>query len=58
MDATVVGLVIGAIIWLLLSLWVGSAAKKKGQSAFLFFLISFFVTPLLGGIIVLFLKKK
>ena len=41
-----------------LCLWVGSSAGKKNRSAAGWFVLSLFVSPLLGGIILLISGEK
>lgn len=45
-------------IWSLLCWGVGVVAKTRGQSALGFFLLSFFISPLLGLIVVLIMKNE
>jgi len=44
-------LFVNFLIWLLLSVMVGFYANNKGRSGIIFFLISLFLTPVLGIII-------
>jgi hypothetical protein len=44
------------LIWFLLSLGVAAIADTRGRSAFGYFLLSFFLSPLLGLIVVLISK--
>lgn len=50
--------VLGVVLWIFLALWPAMMAKKKGYSFVLFFIISIFISWLLGLIIVLFLSDK
>ena len=46
------------LIWFLLCLLCGSIARYKGRSAFGYFLLSLFLTPIVGLIAVLIPKKE
>jgi hypothetical protein len=50
--AILAGAVLGLIFWILISYFVGRAADRKNRSFASFFLISFFVSPMVGAIIV------
>ncbi len=49
---------IGGIAWLLLSLLVAFGAKNRGRSFLGYFLLSFFLSPIIGFIILLVLGYK
>ncbi len=44
------------IIWIGLCVGVGVFASKKGRNGFLWFIISIFISPIIGGVIVALLK--
>ncbi len=50
--------VLGVVLWIFLALWPAMMAKKKGYSFILFFIISIFISWLLGLVIVLLLSDK
>jgi len=41
-SATVIGWVIGVMIWILIIAWTASIARRKGRSPFLWGLLAFF----------------
>lgn len=51
-------IVLGIFLWVMLALWPGFMARKKGYSFLLFALIALFISFLLALIIVLFLPDK
>ena|ERR1019366_6514395 len=50
--AIVAGTVVGLIIWILVSYFVARAADRKNRSFTSFFFIAFFVSPIVGAVIV------
>jgi hypothetical protein len=50
--AILAGAIVGLVIWILVSYFVGRAADRKHRSFMSFFLISFFVSPIVGAVIV------
>jgi hypothetical protein len=50
--AILAGAIVGLIIWILISYFVGRAADHKNRSFTSFFLIAFFVSPIIGAVIV------
>jgi hypothetical protein len=44
--------VVGLILWILICYFVGRAADRKNRSFTSFFLIPFFVSPIVGAVIV------
>ena len=46
------------IVWIALCIIVGVIARNKGKSFILFFLLSCFLSPIIGGIIVLIVKRS
>jgi hypothetical protein len=50
--AILAGGIVGLIIWILVSYFVGRAADRKNRSFASFFLVAFFVSPIVGAVIV------
>jgi MFS family permease len=50
--AILAGSIVGLIIWILISYFVGRAADRKDRSFTAFFLIAFLVSPIVGAVIV------
>ena len=46
------------VAWVLLSIGVGVLAGTRGQSGFAFFFLSFFMSPIIGLIIVLIMRNR
>jgi len=53
-----VSFVILFICWILLSAWCGWYAHSKGRSSINAFLLSFVISPIIGGIVVACLKEN
>jgi hypothetical protein len=50
--AILAGAIVGLIIWILISYFVGRAADHKNRSFTSFFLIAFFISPIISAVIV------
>jgi MFS family permease len=50
--AILIGAIVGLIIWIVLCYFIGRAAERKNRSYASFFLIAFFVSPILAAVIV------
>jgi hypothetical protein len=50
--AILAGAIVGLLIWILVSYFVGRAADRKHRSFMSFFLVAFFVSPIVGAVIV------
>jgi phosphotransferase system glucose/maltose/N-acetylglucosamine-specific IIC component len=51
------GGIIGGIVGLILAYLIAKFAEKQGKSFLVFFLLSIFLTPLISGVILLFVSN-
>jgi phosphotransferase system glucose/maltose/N-acetylglucosamine-specific IIC component len=51
-------IILGSVLWVILALWPAIVAKRKGYSFILFFILSIFISWLLGLIIALVIRDK